>query len=474
MTSPRAVLTFSVLVTLLFIFSIPISICEDIKKEHWMGIYSGDKRVGYSYNSVSTLDGITEVNERTQLKIDFLGEKNDVETQALYKLKDYKILSFEYKMKSDSVNLEASGKRHGDILKIKTETISGVTERELTIENELILPSILSTWIVERDFTEGESIIVSLFEPLSILMGTTNLLSKHKINAMETIDIPLGNFSTIKIISDFMGSQSTSWITQEGEVIKQEFPPGLVAIKESKEDIQNKKSQSFDIAQKTSIPANLKIDDPRDTEYLKIKLKGIDLSQGFDIDDGYRQYLDGQILEIKSPMENENIYTLPYSDIKYKNLIEAENLIQSDDEEIIEVTQKVINGESDPLIASKKINKWIYKNIKKSATVSIPNAKDVLKTKVGDCNEHAALFTAMARSAGIPTKTVLGTIYYEDRFYYHAWNEVYVGQWIAVDSTYGQLPADATHVKLIEGDISKSGEILKVVGKINIEILDAS
>jgi hypothetical protein len=65
-------------------------------------------------------------------------------------------------------------------------------------------------------------------------------------------------------------------------------------------------------------------------------------------------------------------------------------------------------------------------------------------------------------------------MYYEDRFYYHAWNEIYIGEWVAVDSTYGQLPADATHIKLIEGDMAKSGEILKVVGKINIEIIDAT
>ena len=301
-------------------------------------------------------------------------------------------------------------------------------------------------------------------------------VSTNTIDEEEAIEVPLGEFDTYKVYSDFMGSRSTSWITTEGDIIKQEFPPGLVAKRESKKDILGKKNSSFNIIKKTSIPANYKIDDPQDLSYLKIKLEGINIEDGFDINDGYRQIVQGQILEIRPNKSDtyKGTYTLPYDLTEHKELIQADFLIQSDDKEIVAITNKILNGEKDPTKASKKINNWIYKNLKKSPTVSLPNAKDVLKTKVGDCNEHAALFSAMARAAGIPTKTVLGTMYSKDSFYYHAWNEVFLGEWVAVDSTYGQFPADATHIKLIEGNLAKSGEILKVVGKLNIEIIDAS
>jgi hypothetical protein len=49
-----------------------------------------------------------------------------------------------------------------------------------------------------------------------------------------------------------------------------------------------------------------------------------------------------------------------------------------------------------------------------------------------------------------------------------------VGSWIAVDPTLGQVPADASHIKFIEGDLSKTFEIIKVVGNIRLEIKDAS
>ncbi len=476
MNASKAVLTLLILFTSLFIFSTPNSHSkEDTAEQYWMGIYSEDDRVGYSYNSIKTIGGITEVVELMKLKINLLGKEDNVETKASYKLEGNKIISFTYVMESDSVDLKAHGERQGDTLKITMDTVSGATERSIVFDEEPIPPSLLPKWLIKNGVSVGDSYEISLFEPLSLLMGMESPVSTYSIEAQELVNIPSGKFDTYRISSTFMSAQSTSWMTSDGEVVKQIFPPGLTAVKESKEDILNKKSSSFDIAEKTSIASNVKLDNSAKLKYLKIKIGGIDALDELDIEDGYRQSLKGQIVEIKSNNHSAKTpYTLPYNDPQYQYLTQAELLIQSDDKEIISITNKVLDGETDPLKAAQKINKWIYKNLKKSATVSIPNAKDVLRTKIGDCNEHAALFSAMSRAAGIPTKTVLGAMYYNERFYYHAWNEVYVGEWVAVDSTYGQLPADATHIKLIEGDLAKSAEIIKVVGKINIEIIDAS
>lgn len=467
-------------VSILFLFFVTISFynlsAQDIEdQEYWMGIYSDGNRVGYSYNSIKNDGKLTKVEELTNLKINLLGKDSNVYTEGSYVLRGYKILSFDYEMRSEKINLKAQGKREGDNLVIVLDTVSGKTERTIKIDDELILPSLVPQLIVEKELAEGDTIEVPLFEPLTIMMGTDKPVSIHTLAAQEEIETVAGKFDSYKIHSNFMGADSTSWITKRGEIIKQEYPPSLVSVRESKKDIFSKKNKSFNIIQKTSIPANVEIKNPQNLSYFKIKLSGIDTSN-FDIDDRYRQVVDGQFVEIRANDSEsvENPYVLPYDLDEYQKLTEADFLIQSNDKEIVAITDKILDGETDPKEAAKKINTWIYKNIKKSPTVSLPNAKDVLKTRVGDCNEHAALFTAMSRAAGIPTKTVLGAMYYEDNFYYHAWNEVYVGEWIAVDSTYGQFPADATHIKLIEGNLAKSGEILKVVGKLNIEIIDAS
>ena len=76
----------------------------------------------------------------------------------------------------------------------------------------------------------------------------------------------------------------------------------------------------------------------------------------------------------------------------------------------------------------------------------------LLDYPVGDCTEFADLFTTLARSLGIPARTVFGLAYddgNEPAFAFHAWNEVSVdGVWQSVDPTWNQLRVDATHIPL--------------------------
>lgn len=70
----------------------------------------------------------------------------------------------------------------------------------------------------------------------------------------------------------------------------------------------------------------------------------------------------------------------------------------------------------------------------KVATGYVPNIDEIFINEQGICYDYAALFAAMSRSAGVPTKLLMGTTEYVTS--YHAWNEVYVNdEWITVDTT---------------------------------------
>jgi hypothetical protein len=60
-----------------------------------------------------------------------------------------------------------------------------------------------------------------------------------------------------------------------------------------------------------------------------------------------------------------------------------------------------------------------------------------------------------------------------DGFLYHSWNESLLdGQWTAVDPTFGQLPADATHLRLVEGEaLSDLLPLVELIGRIRVSVL---
>jgi transglutaminase-like putative cysteine protease len=135
-------------------------------------------------------------------------------------------------------------------------------------------------------------------------------------------------------------------------------------------------------------------------------------------------------------------------------------------------------GVKDPRTIAERLTRRVNGMLDKKPTVSLPSAREVLRTRIGDCNEHTALYVAMARSLGLPARISVGLYYTRGAFFYHAWPEVYLqegrgrGYWLPVDPTFNQFPADATHVRLARGGLDKQAAILPLIGKIRMTIVD--
>jgi len=117
---------------------------------------------------------------------------------------------------------------------------------------------------------------------------------------------------------------------------------------------------------------------------------------------------------------------------------------------------------------------WIHKNIEKRPVLSLPDALSTLENREGDCNENAVLLAALARAAGIPAKVEAGLVYLKGRFYYHAWNLLYLGRWITADSLFGQMPADVTHIRFSSGTQKQQLDLMNIIGKIELKIIEQS
>jgi transglutaminase-like putative cysteine protease len=146
--------------------------------------------------------------------------------------------------------------------------------------------------------------------------------------------------------------------------------------------------------------------------------------------------------------------------------------VQSDHPAITALAQTIISDNGDDFQKIKQLASWVYANIDKRPVIGLPDAMATLHSRVGDCNEHAALFAALARSLGIPTRVVAGVTLHQERFYYHAWNEVCVdARWVSLDTTKDQIPADLTHIRLVSGDLEEQVRIGALLGKLRIEIV---
>ena len=157
---------------------------------------------------------------------------------------------------------------------------------------------------------------------------------------------------------------------------------------------------------------------------------------------------------------------------EWKEYLEADAFIQSDHPRILSQAKEIVGNEQDVWKKALLINQWVFENLNKVNVVSVPSALEVLQTREGDCNEHTTLFVALARAAGIPSRAAIGLAWSETHrgFYYHAWPEVYAGRWIWMEPTFGQPIADATHIKLLAGNVEKWVQLLPFIGRLKLDV----
>ena len=147
--------------------------------------------------------------------------------------------------------------------------------------------------------------------------------------------------------------------------------------------------------------------------------------------------------------------------------------VESQAPDIVALTQKTLGQTTDAFEAVEKLTRFVYRFLKKSYGVSSDRATRVLALKEGDCTEHALLFTAMARAAGIPARRINGLVYMDSddgvpSLYWHEWVEVFVGEWVPVDPTFDQSVADTGHLAFgVEGQ----NDVAALFGQLRIKVL---
>jgi len=131
----------------------------------------------------------------------------------------------------------------------------------------------------------------------------------------------------------------------------------------------------------------------------------------------------------------------------------------ADHERIIELAEEAVGKAATTEEKVASLVSFVSEFIEYSSSAEPLTVLSTISIKKGDCSEHSDLFTALARSLGIPTRSVSGLIFSGDEntgnFGAHAWNEVVIdGKWVAVDPTWDETTISATHIR---GDLGGSG-----------------
>lgn len=466
----------------------------------YFAVLQKGQQIGFASTTVDTADGGIVVADYLVADLPLAGRMHRASARTTVRVsRAMRVTSFSLDMDADLTPIKAQGRVLGDSLLLLT--VKGVpgqpadTQR-IRLSGPILLPTLVPLAIALGESPKvGKSYTLPIFDPASMVSKDTRIAvqaeSVFVLQDSSVIDAT-GRWhgarpDTIRawrLASQGTGSGFSGWVDEQGRVVLAtqllgltlERRPYEVAFENWKMDVAKRSGQvspDQDIYESTAISANKM---PRQhLSELKLRLSGVDL-EGFDVK-GYRQHLKGDTLTItrEAPEALKGAYELPNGAkaTVMSVFMDAEPLLEVDNPEIRALATRLRGKDTEPRVVAERINRWVYDSLAKRITVGIPSALATLHARQGDCNEHTQLYVALARAAGVPARVAAGLAYLDGKFYYHAWPEIWLERWVAVDPTFGQFPADASHLRFTIGGLGKQAELLRLMGTLKIDVMSA-
>ncbi|MEC7984463.1 MAG: transglutaminase-like domain-containing protein [Myxococcota bacterium] len=444
-------------------------------EERWNGIFFQEQHVGYSVARTSELeDGSLLMEQRSIFRVATFGQLQKIVTAgAALSDPSGALRRFDFFMASGDITLSAKGEVRGNQILMEVNQGGEVNNLSFDIKEPPHVSLSLEAAIRKQELSIGKKFSLPYFDPVTMSQQDMSI----KVIDSEILE---NGEEAWWIQTSFAGIMTRSLVSPTGDLLRQEGGAlGISIVRMSPADAQNVPTQKepVDLIALSAVPLKGKLKKPRNKTILEVEVSGIDIQKL-----PHRppiQIVSGKNVRIEIPninqIQDEPIATTD----KESPYLEETLTLPVSHSEIRNKANEVIGQSQTRMEAAQKLNTFVYDYMEKIPSIGVPNGLQSLRQAKGDCNEHTALYVSMARSIGIPSRIAAGLVFSDrtgpiGQFYYHAWPEVLLGEhWIPIDPTFGQFPADATHIKITEGDLDRQVEIMGFLGQISLILKQA-
>ncbi len=407
----------------------PVKGCSTLEKipfrEAWYGMYFKDDKVGYSHFKIEPDGRNFNILSDSVMRLTALKKTNEIHMKEKVTVQpDLTLISFESNVRMNDKDLHMVGKAEGKKFVVNLNVEGEKSTQEYPLEGKLFHSSAISLMPIMRGLRDGEKHSFGVFNAERQGLETI----EQEIATVKGDPGPNGAIWKVK--NHYSKSVVLSWLDKKGlTVLEKTLDGALITVLEDEQAARKfleKKTAGRDLITDVSlIKVAEPLPNPEKLRYLRVKMKGIDPSfiaednrQRVTIPSNFGQDEFQIAVQVENPLNRRETPWDKSSDEYLGPTI----TIQSDHSEIISKAAKIASPSDPDITKIDKLVKWTAKNIRNEMKDSF-TALSVLRSGEGECQSHANLYTAMARSLKVPTRVVMGLVYTEKGFLYHAWAE---------------------------------------------------
>jgi hypothetical protein len=434
-------------------------------EEHWYNLNMMGMKVGYMHIFLEKTEyqGEEMLRSRTDtvMQLKGFGKTVKIEINRIEYSDSNFMPRYFVSTSNESGEKKVEGKIKDNIAYMKITLNGETTESEVAVPDNTISDTVAVNYLLSKDQLKiGEKLNYNTFsfDLLQSIKTELKVLDESSL----TYDSEEKQVYVLEQKMDIMGGITARlWVTRDGTTYKSATDMmgfSMVATKTDRETALDAVEEVDIMLGTRIIPTGKKLKRGASQLVANVQLSKGSLKEAIMTRNHQKLALNSERsgkLSIEIPkVEDENCVDLPVEDPELQTFLSATAFIEASHPDIRAKAIEILDGEVSSWRAAKKLSKWVYRSIRnKKLSGGFNSSLKTLESFSGDCTEHTVLLIAMARSVGIPARICSGLFFAGDAFYYHFWPEVYVGTWVQMDPTLGQIIADANHIQLGGGTL---------------------
>lgn len=429
----------------------------------WYAVHLMGQRTGYAYRNVQIVKDAEGnprlvVEQKVQSRVKLAGLAQDLSIESL--------ITAVYDTDLNPLSLGVRSDEFGRMRQVTAHVVDGAIEvhtRAGATENTTSFP-------LPEDFGSDLDLMLAILRGEAKVGYRTEFVTfepdlsrcdRHVMWITEERTLEDGRQAfVVHSRGEALPLEVVSVIANDGDLISFSTP-SLLQLEVVQTTEQEALKAAAPLVLSSEIQANLRVDNPRALSMLKVRLDrpgGIPLME---LPSTVRQEAtpngEGLLLTVRRHKVKPSGATFPMHDEQFAPYFQPSDLFQPRDPVILETAREIVGQETDAQLAAEKIVQWVYRRLHKvNSEPRLISATEIMEQMSGDCTEHAILCASLCGAVGIPARMVTGIAHARGSFFYHAWNEIYVGQWVEMDPAWGENAVDAGHIRMASGPVDMS------------------
>jgi hypothetical protein len=373
----------------------------------WRGVYYRGEKIGFTVSqTVPTGDGF-ELEEDGRLQMSLLGAISAATVHTSARVdQDFALRSFEFKLDPGTGPVSVTGSVAGRQLTLSVTTRSGSHSETRELAEPPALAQNLSRKLADGGLTPGARHQWMVFDPATLRNAPVTV----SVGKREVVRGDSGPIPAFRVEMEFSGLRTTSWITDTGEVVREESPLGLITVRETADGeraMAGPGRVQADLLEAAAVVpvmtgVRARIDEARDVRRLRVRLDGVDLPET-DLD-GVGQTFNGNVGNVIDIRDPQALRAGP-ADREAAKYLAAEPLIESDAPEIRAEAETAVGDAKDTRLRAERLTRHVNALLEKKPTVGLRRRAKCFEPSRRLQRAHGALRGLGDRSAsrhGLP------------------------------------------------------------------------